>query len=74
VKVRIGLSMAPREIEIEVEEPEALVAAIDQALQGGQPMVWVTDRQGRRHGLSVEKIAFIEIESGGPKPVGFTAV
>ena len=72
MRVRIGLSMAPREIEVEVDDGEALASEIEKALTEGKGLVWVTDRDGVRHGLAPDKIAFIEMESKDSKPgVGF---
>ena len=71
--VRIGLSMAPREIEIDIEDGAGLADDIEQALATDQAMVWVTDRQGTKHGLAVAKIAFVEFEADESKPgVGFS--
>jgi len=65
--------MAPREIEIEVEDGEAIASEIEAALADGRALVWVTDRDGVKHGLNVEKIAFIELESEDPKRgIGFS--
>ena len=73
MQVRIGLSMAPREVEIDVEDGEAMAVEIEKAMAEGQALVWVTDSSGIRHGLAVDKIAFIELESQGPKPgIGFS--
>ena len=74
MRVRIGLSMAPREIEVDVEEPDALASEIEQAIESGRPIVWVTDRQGIKHGLAVSKIAFIEVETEeADRGVGFSS-
>ena len=71
--VRIGLSMAPREIEIDIEDGAGLADDIEQALAADQAMVWATDRQGMKHGLVVDKIAFIEFESEESKlGIGFS--
>jgi hypothetical protein len=71
MRVRIGLAMAPREIEIEVEDPDSLASDIEQALAEGKDLVWVTDATGQRHGIAVGKVAFVEIEAGESKRVGF---
>ena len=71
--MRIGLSMAPREIALEVDDGDAVAADIEEAMTGGKAMVWVTDRDGVKHGLAAEKIAFIEVEPKEAKPgVGFS--
>ena len=76
MRVRIGLSMAPRELELELEDAaaDALVAEIEKAMAGDDPMVWVTDERGQRHGLAVTKIAFVELgPEKGRRGVGFTS-
>jgi hypothetical protein len=67
--------MAPRELELELETEaaEELVAGIEAALAGDTPMVWVTDEGGRRHGLVVGKVAFVELGPEADKHgVGFS--
>lgn len=76
MRVRIGLSMAPRELELDVPSADAdtLVAEIEAAIKERIPLVWVTDERGRRHGLVADKIAFVEL---GPESdrhgVGFSS-
>lgn len=73
MRVRIGLSMAPREIDIDVEDGEAVAADIEQAISDGKALVWVTDRTGVKHGLALDKLAFIEVEAQDAKPgIGFS--
>lgn len=65
--------MAPREIEIDVDDGEAIASEIETALAEGRALIWVTDRDGVKHGLKVEKIAFIELESKDAKRgIGFS--
>ena len=72
MRVRIGLSMAPREIALDVDDGDAVAADIEHAMADGKAMVWVTDRDGVKHGLAADKIAFIEVEPKDAKPgVGF---
>jgi hypothetical protein len=64
--------MAPREIALEVDDGDAVAADIEQAMAEGKAMVWVTDREGVKHGLAADKIAFIEVEPKDAKRgVGF---
>jgi hypothetical protein len=65
--------MAPREIEIEIDDAAALTADIENARKEDRALVWVTDRQGTKHGLAADKIAFVEIEAEEPKTVGFSS-
>ncbi len=73
MRVRIGLSMVAREVEVDAEDGDALAVEIEQAMAAGEPLVWVTDRDGVRHGLATDKIAFVELEAPGPRSgVGFS--
>jgi len=70
-KIRIALQMA-RELEFSVEDADAVVAQIEKAMAGSASLVWVVDSKGHRHGLAVDKIAFIEVEAEDkPGGVGF---
>ena len=60
-KIRIALQMA-RELEFEVEDANAVVAEIEKAMADDGDLVWVVDAKGTRHGVSVDKIAFVEVE------------
>ncbi len=74
--VRIGIVQTPKELEVEVGEDvdrEKLLADIETAL-GGDAVLWLTDRRGRRVGVPVAKVAYVEV--GAPTPdrrVGFGA-
>jgi hypothetical protein len=60
VKVRIGLEGA-RELEIDVEDGEAVAATLEAGLAAGG-IVWVVDAGGDRHGIAVDKLAFVEVQ------------
>lgn len=74
--VRIGIVQTPKELEIELGEDvdrERLLADIEAAL-ADDAVLWLTDRRGRRVGVPVAKIAYVEV--GAPTPdrrVGFGA-
>ncbi len=68
VKVRIGVQSA-RELELDVVDGGAVVKQLEGATDW---MVWIEDSKGRRYGVVVEKVAFVEVESGaGRQGVGF---
>jgi hypothetical protein len=67
--MRIGVEGA-REIELEVEDYKAAVAALEKGLAEGS-LVWLTDSNGDRHGVVGGRLAFVEIESGSDRSVGF---
>ncbi len=63
MRIRIGLSQAPRELDLEVSDADEVVGQIEKAMAGDASLVWITDQKGRRHGLVANKIAFIELEA-----------
>jgi hypothetical protein len=75
VDVRIGVIQTPREIEVELADdtdPDALKKAIEDAVAGGQGLLWLIDKKGRQVGVQVEKLAYIDIGSSGDKGrIGF---
>ncbi|MDA8313496.1 MAG: DUF3107 domain-containing protein [Actinomycetota bacterium] len=74
--VRIGIFQTPKELEVELGEDadrDKLLADIEAAL-AGDAVLWLTDRRGRRVGVPVAKVAYVEV--GAPTPdrrVGFGA-
>lgn len=68
--VRVGIRSA-RELELEVNDPAAVRAAFDQALQEKAFVLWITDVHGHRFGIATDAIAFIEIEEPLNRGIGF---
>ena len=73
MELRIGVVHTAKELTIELDgSAEDVIAAINAALEGGSPVVWITDAKGRRVGTPADKIAYVEIdEDGAAKRVGF---
>jgi hypothetical protein len=75
VDVRIGLTQTPREIEVELADdtdPDTLKKTIEDAVSAGSGLLWLTDKRGRQVGVQVEKLAYVDIGSGGDKGrIGF---
>ncbi|MDX1691615.1 MAG: DUF3107 family protein [Acidimicrobiia bacterium] len=72
-RVKFGLSHVPRELDLEVEDGDALVEEFASALDEGTKLLWVTDKAGRRHGLVVDKIVYVDVEPEKTKPgIGFS--
>jgi hypothetical protein len=69
-KVRIGVKSA-RELELEVDDPVAVSTAYEKALKGKDTVLWVTDTRDHRFGITLDSIAFIEIERPDERGVGF---
>jgi hypothetical protein len=66
VDVRIGVSQAPRELNVELPDDtdrEQLQASANAALAGDVDTLWLTDRRGRLVGVPSARIAYIEIGS-----------
>ena len=75
--VRIGITHTPKELEVEMPEDtnrDEVVENIEKMLQTGDGVLWLTDRKGRRVGVPVVKVAYVEV--GAPsseRRVGFGA-
>jgi hypothetical protein len=74
VDVRIGVTQAPREITVEVDDAERddLKARVEAALSGATDVLWLTDKRGRDVGIPAAKIAYVEVGSAaGDRRIGF---
>ena len=75
--VRIGITHTPKELEVEMPDDvdgDTVVADIEKLLKTGDGVLWLTDRKGRRVGVPVVKVAYVEV--GAPasdRRVGFGA-
>ncbi len=75
--VRIGITHTPKELEVEMPDDadrDKVVADIEKLLKTGDGVLWLSDRKGRRVGIPVVKIAYVEV--GAPssdRRVGFGA-
>ncbi len=62
MEVRIGVVYSPKELTVEVDSsPEQIVAQFEKALTESTPMLWLHDAKGRRIGVPLDKIAYVEI-------------
>ena len=72
--VRIGVTQAPRELNVEVDDGERddLKSRVDAALSGASDVLWLTDKRGREIGVPAAKIAYVEVGSpDGDRRIGF---
>jgi hypothetical protein len=76
MEVRIGVVHTPKELTLELEDGvEDAFKMIEKAIKGGDAMVWLTDSKGRRVGVALDKLAYIEVDSEeGSKRVGFGSI
>jgi Protein of unknown function (DUF3107) len=62
--VKIGVVYTPKELILELDGgADELQATIDAALANNASLVWLTDSKGRKVGVPVDKIAYVEIGS-----------
>ena len=75
--VRIGVTQAPREIEIELSDDsdaDQLAKQFESALAGESGVLWLTDRRGRTGRDPGRQVAYVEIGSPSEeRRVGFGA-
>jgi len=71
INVKIGVIYAPRDLEIEVEDIDGFVADFEGAMTGEANIWWITEASGRRRGLVVDKISYVDIEPQTDREVGF---
>jgi hypothetical protein len=73
MEVRIGVVYSAKELSVELEgKGDEVVSAVEDALKGGAPVIWLTDKRGRRVGIPTDKVAYIEVaEEDTAKRVGF---
>ncbi len=73
--VRIGVTQAPREINLEVADDTdhaELRAKVEAALSGTVDVLWLKDRRGREVGVVTAKIAYIELGTAdADRKIGF---
>jgi len=76
VQVRIGVIYSPREIEVDVDnDADEVTSEVEKVLQDGAPILWLTDRRGKRVAIVADKITYVEVGSdSGERRVGFSAL
>jgi hypothetical protein len=74
VDVRIGVTQAPREISVEVDDGDRddVKSKVEAALSGATDVLWITDKRGRDIGVPAAKIAYVEVGSAdSDRRIGF---
>lgn len=73
VDVRIGVTQAPREITVEIDDSgrDELRSRVDAALSGATDVLWLDDRRGRQVAVPAAKIAYVELGSPEERRIGF---
>jgi hypothetical protein len=72
--IRIGIVQSMKELEIELPEDanrDKVMKQVEAAL-GGESVLWLTDRKGRRVGVPSARIAYVEFGTpASERVVGF---
>lgn len=66
MEVRIGVTYAARELDIELADDtdrEELARQVAEAIGTERGVLWLTDAKGRKYGVPSERIAYVEIGS-----------
>jgi hypothetical protein len=75
VDVRIGVTQAPREINIELADDadrDDVKSRVEAALAGASDVLWITDKRGKDVGVPSAKIAYVELGSpDSDRRIGF---
>ncbi len=72
MRVRIVISDSGREIELDVDDPEAFIESTQATFEDSAALLWVTDTHQNRVGIPLTKVAYIEVDTGDAKtPIGF---
>ncbi|HEX4217738.1 MAG TPA: DUF3107 domain-containing protein [Acidimicrobiales bacterium] len=64
--VRIGIVQSVKELDVELAEDtdrDKVLADIEEVLSGGDGILWLTDRKGRRVGVPSAKVAYVEVDA-----------
>ena len=73
--VRIGVTHAPREINVEMDDGidrQKLKADVAAALADDAAVLWLTDKRGRDIGIPSSKVAYVEIGTAdNDRKIGF---
>lgn len=69
--VRFGITSA-RELEIEVEPGHDVAKEFEEAIASGAQLYWIHDAKGHLHGIVMDRVGFIEVESATRHDVGFS--
>jgi hypothetical protein len=75
MEVKLGVLYSRRELEIEVDQsPDEVIKTVENAMNDEVRILWLVDSKGRRIGIPVDKLAYVEIgEDTARKGIGFAS-
>lgn len=71
MRVRIGIAETQREVEMEVDDVDAFVAMLESAHSADEALIWVDALDGKRVGIPLARLGFVELEPEHKVSVGF---
>ncbi len=72
MRARVGVADSDKVVELDIEDHDAFVTEIEEAFATGKLMLWITDVRGRRVGLPLARIGFVEVDTAEERSVGFS--
>ncbi len=71
MRVRIGVANATRELDLEVDDAEAVAEEYERAAGADDRIFWITESDGKRHGIVTEAVIYVEFEPEERRSIGF---
>ncbi len=72
MRVRIGVANATRELDLDVDDAEEVAAGYERALENGDSLYWVTESDGKKFGVVVAAVLYVEFEPDKRLSIGFS--
>ncbi|HZD00847.1 MAG TPA: DUF3107 domain-containing protein [Actinomycetes bacterium] len=75
MEVKLGVIYSQKELEIETDQsPDEVIKTVEDAMNDDARIFWLVDSKGRRIGIPIDKLAYVEIgEDTTRKGVGFAS-
>ncbi|MCU1429272.1 MAG: hypothetical protein JWL83_3272 [Actinomycetia bacterium] len=72
MEVKIGVVYTPHELIVETDDDASTITSVIEEAMTAESILWLTDTKGRRIGVPVDKIAYVEVGSDASgRQVGF---
>ena len=73
MEIRIGIMNVARELRVEVadDDAETVKAEVESAVSGDAGAMWITDRDGRKIGVPLANLAYVEFGATDARTIGF---
>ncbi len=74
MELRIGIADNPQPITVTLPDDSDradITAAVEAALRGDAPVLWLTDDKGREIAVAASRVTHVEMGPPGSNPIGF---